>query len=175
MENFDIDCCCCFTGYRPTKFPFSLLPDSMEYIALKENINKTVNKLINKGVRRFYTGMASGFDLIAAMVVLNIKKSNTSVQLVGVIPYPGQADSYAAAWKNLYDLVIENCDYTVLTSNSYHGGCFNVRNMYMVDNCRYVISFYDGKPGGTKNTVMYAKKNGREIFNMCEGYNGTGN
>ena len=36
----------------------------------------------------------------------------------------------------------------------------------MVDNCDYLITWYDGKPGGTKNTIDYALKLQRYVFNI---------
>ncbi len=33
----------------------------------------------------------------------------------------------------------------------------------MVDNSKRLIGVYTGAPGGTKETIEYAKKNGREV------------
>ena len=44
----------------------------------------------------------------------------------------------------------------------------------MVDNSDYVITWFDGQSGGTKNTIRYAKKIGRQIFNIYENLNNMG-
>ena len=36
----------------------------------------------------------------------------------------------------------------------------------MVDNSDFVLTWFDGKSGGTKNTVDYAFNKGRKIFNL---------
>jgi len=38
----------------------------------------------------------------------------------------------------------------------------------MVDRSRYVICYYDGKSGGTANTVRYARARGRDIINVAD-------
>ena len=36
----------------------------------------------------------------------------------------------------------------------------------MVDNSDYVVTWYDGKQGGTRNTLNYAQKKKRYIVNL---------
>ena len=38
------------------------------------------------------------------------------------------------------------------------------RNEWMVDNCDAVIAVWDGAPGGTANTVDYARKLGKSVL-----------
>ena len=38
----------------------------------------------------------------------------------------------------------------------------------MVDRSQRVISFCDGKSGGTQNTLRYARKKGCQIINVAE-------
>ena len=37
------------------------------------------------------------------------------------------------------------------------------RNQFMIDNSSLVISLFNGKPGGTKKTLDYAKQQGLDI------------
>ena len=66
---------CCFTGYRPQKLPFPVDPGNREYIAFENALMDTVFELANNGCRTFYSGMAIGFDIIAAECVLTVKKT----------------------------------------------------------------------------------------------------
>ena len=67
---------CCFTGYRPSKFPFKLSVNDEKYIKFENNLVEGILELINEGCRVFYTGMAMGFDIIAAETVILLKKSH---------------------------------------------------------------------------------------------------
>ena len=37
---------------------------------------------------------------------------------------------------------------------------YQLRNQWMIDHSSKVIAVYDGQPGGTRNTIMYAKAHG---------------
>ena len=40
----------------------------------------------------------------------------------------------------------------------------------MVDNSDYVVTWFDGKHGGTENTLKYAAKKRRHIININEDF-----
>ena len=46
----------------------------------------------------------------------------------------------------------------------YDKGCFQRRNEYMVDRCDLCLACFNFKSGGTKNTVDYAMKLGKDIM-----------
>ena len=45
----------------------------------------------------------------------------------------------------------------------YHNGVFQQRNAWMVDRSNRLIAYYNGTPGGTRNTIEYAEKKGVEV------------
>lgn len=159
---------CCFTGYRPQKFPFKLSGNDKEYINFENLLVDKILELINEGCTVFYTGMAMGFDLISAETVLLLKKSRlrNDIKLISVLPFEEQSNGFSEFWKSKYDFVLENCDEKIILSDFYYQGCYQVRNKYMVDNSDFVLTWFDGKTGGTKNTIDYARKNNRKIFNI---------
>lgn len=158
---------CCFTGYRPTKFPFSVYnTESIKYKKFENAVIEEILKLCHNGCRTFYTGMAMGFDIIAAEIVLLIKNSyNTPIELICVVPFKNQGDSFSPFWKNKYFKIIENSDSVICLNDEYHKGCYQQRNKYMVENSDYILTWYDGKSGGTRNTIDYASKIGRFVIN----------
>ena len=158
---------CCFTGYRPSKFPFSMDREDAEYKKFENSLIEEMLSLINQDCYVFYTGMAMGFDIIAAEIVLLLKKAypDFPIRLVCVVPFEGQGDSFTAYWKERYYNVINNCDEKVIISDRYFSGCYQKRNVFMVDNSDCVLTWYDGKPGGTRNTLDYAASKGRFIIN----------
>lgn len=161
---------CCFTGYRPEKFPFSLEKDTKNLNAFENKLYNTIFSLPLEGVVRFYCGMAEGFDIIAAEVVLDLREGikNSSVELIAVVPFKTQSSGFSKKWKERYDKILEAADKVVILSDKYFNGCFAKRNCYMVDNSDIVLTYFDGKAGGTGSTLNYAKKKGRRIVNVAE-------
>lgn len=160
---------CCFTGYRPDKFPFPLIKGNKDYIDFENRLFEQVLELANEGCRTFYCGMAMGFDLIAAEAVLLVKKAFPEhLKLISVLPFEGQDYTFSPEWKARFKNVLSQADDIICLSDKYFSGCYQKRNIYMVDNSDYVITWFDGKKGGTENTIRYALKKGRQVFNIHE-------
>ena len=161
---------CCFTGYRPSKLPFLNNKDGEDFIEFENSIISVLTKLINENCIVFYTGMAMGFDIIAAETVLLMKKiyKDKDIRLISVLPFENQNDSFDDEWKKRFDNIIKNCDEKIILSQNYYKGCYQKRNKYMVDNSDFVITWFDGQKGGTKNTLDYAAKKKRQIFNISK-------
>ncbi len=159
---------CCFTGYRPEKFDFKFNNDDPDYRRFTERLISALTRRIEGGCTVFYTGMAKGFDIIAAEYIELIKRRNKNLKLIAVIPYKGQEKGWSEDWKKRYYELLDGCDEVVTLNEAYEKWVFDRRNRYMVDRCRYVITYFDGKPGGTGNTVKYALRNCREVINIFE-------
>ncbi len=161
---------CCFTGYRPQKFDFPFTPDNEEYIALENKLTDAIFSLPQENCFKFYCGMAMGFDILAGEIVNLLKKTIKScrIELVAVIPFRAQADGWDDEWKTRYDNLMQCADYHIYISENYWKGCYLKRNKYMVDNSDMVITWYDGKSGGTASTLNYAFKNNKRIVNLAE-------
>lgn len=158
---------CCFTGYRPDKFPFPLSNGNADYKKMENALVEQILELASEGCRTFYCGMAMGFDLIAGETVLALKNAfNPPLKLVAVLPFSAQSNSFTDYWKEKFENVLKNADEMLCLSDEYYKGCFQTRNIFMVDNSDYVITWYDGKKGGTANTLQYAHRIGRQIFNI---------
>ena len=157
---------CCFTGYRPQKFPFSLSEENPELCELIHSLEVCIYKLIKMGCRTFYSGMAMGFDILAAEAVLKLREHFPEVQLVCALPFPTQSSRYDQAWKTRYHRILTECDSVVTVCDSYRSDCFQQRNKYMVDHCDCVLTWYNGKPSGTRNTLVYAKRLGKTLVNI---------
>ncbi len=159
----------CFSGYRPKKFDFALKDGVPEFEKLKKNLKKVISQLIIDEHYTFYIGLAEGFDIIAGEMVLQCSDElNTPVELKCISPYRDFIDSFNNDWTNrAYDLIEKTSRLKTLYPN-YERGCFQKRNKYMVDNSRTLVCFYDGKTGGTKNTINYAKKKNLRIINIFD-------
>ena len=161
---------CCFTGYRPDKFDFNLYEDTKEYLELENKLYGAVFSLANQGITRFYCGVAMGFDIMAAEAVLTLKEAKTdaTIDLFCVKPFEEQAKNFPEFWQKKHRKILEAADEVVIMGTKYYKGCFHKRNCYMVDNSDIVLTYYDGKNGGTKSTLAYASKLGKRIVNIGE-------
>lgn len=158
---------CCFTGYRPEKFPFKISADTPEYTAFENELILAITSAFSDGYDTFYCGGAMGFDLIAAELLL-ILRPRKNFRLVMALPYRAQNSNFSPEWRERYCSVLKQADEIVYVSDEYYKGCYSERNRYMVDRSERVIAFYDGKSGGTRDTVLYAKRKGAEVINVAK-------
>lgn len=166
MQTFEQSCC--FTGYRPEKFKFRFSEHDPLYVQLVSRLLGGITKKIELGCRTFYTGMARGFDILAAEQVAALKLRRKDLKLIAVIPFKGMELSFSPEWQYRFNKVLEECDEVIILNDHYEKWVYAQRNEYMVDRSRHVICYFDGSKGGTANTVRYATSLGRDITNICE-------
>lgn len=165
--DLDKNCACCFTGHRPQKFAFPLDCENEDYLKFNDKLESTIRLLVQRGITDFYCGGAYGFDLMAAETVLSVKNHNIGIRLFCVIPFKNQAALWSNKWQERYENVLRNSNETVMISENYSPGVYQKRNRYMVDHSSVLVAYFDGKPGGTKSTVNYAKARCKRIINIA--------
>ena len=149
---------CCFTGHRPEK-----LNRSEEEV--KKLLDSAIRQAIADGFTTFITGMARGVDIWAGQIVLELKKEYPALKLVTASPYKGFEGRWSASWQEQYNSILEKADAVRYICKGYSKGSFQIRNEWMVDRSARVIAFYNGEPGGTRNTILYADKNRSPVVN----------
>ncbi|MEG1633425.1 MAG: SLOG family protein, partial [Oscillospiraceae bacterium] len=149
---------CCFTGHRAAKLPWRDDESDPACILLKQKIADAVEAVYFAGMRHYICGMANGCDLYFCEAVVALRTEKHDLTLEGAVPYEGQADSWPSAQQARYRRLIAECDYLTLVSKSYTPDCMQRRNRYMADSSTILIAAYDGKPGGTMSTMLYAMR-----------------
>ncbi len=152
---------CCFTGHRPHKI-------RMKEETVKELLRKAIKQAIEDGFVTFISGMACGVDLWPASILLEDRKRTSSTHLTCASPYEGFEKNWEYEDRELYHSIMEQADLVKYICKHYFRGCYQVRNEWMVDKSARVISLYNGESGGTKNTVVYAQRNGIEVKNVLK-------
>ena len=152
---------CCFTGHRPEKI-------SATEEAVKAWLDKQIDQAIADGYTTFISGCAMGVDLWAAQIVQSRKKDNPSLRLIAATPWPGFGARWKDGWKEQYFDLLKTADMVVNICDHYHKGVFRMRNEWMVDHSGRVIAYYNGTPGGTRNTIQYAEKKMIEVVMLQE-------
>lgn len=169
-ETNEFEKSCCFTGYRPDKFPFKLEKGNPDYNAFENRLIETVSSLPEEECFTFYSGMAMGFDIIAAEVVLLLKQRNPLIKLICALPFAEQGSGFSEPWRKRHEEILRRADKVVKVSEDYFTGCYAERNVFMVDNSDFVVTWFDGKRGGTENTLKYAAKKHRHIINLNDSF-----
>ena len=131
---------CCFTGHRPQKLPWGMNEKNPRCTALKEELDARLTAIYELGYRHFVCGMAIGCDMYFAEAVLKLKAQHGDVVLEAAIPFGDQLQY------------------------GYTPDCMMRRNRYMVDRASLLLACYDGRPGGTMNTILYAERSGVKVI-----------
>ncbi len=154
-----------FTGYRESKLPF-FGEDDPFLEEFKERLSGTILELIKDGAREFYSGMALGVDTYAAEAVLRARERFPEISLIAVVPCSDQDKLWNGAQQRRYRGLLAQCGRIITISPHYEKGCMHKRNRALVELCDILVAVYDGKPGGTRYTIDYARKIGRKIIEL---------
>ena len=150
---------CCFTGHRPQKL-------SRPVDDIKVDLENEILSAIRDGYTCFITGMACGADIWAGNIVVRLKDSFPDLKLIAAVPFPGFAASWTGEWKRRYDLLLSRADWVQTICPEYCADAYRLRNQWMVDHSSRIIAVYDGKPGGTQNTIRYAAQAGLTVITL---------
>lgn len=151
MKDFDILTTCSFTGHRILKKDFN-----------SEKLFNVIEKIIESGYKTFLVGMAWGFDLKVFETLLNFKNKN--IDIIACVPCENQERYFKNSEKEKYLEYLKKADKVVYVSDKYFDGCMQKRNRYIVDNSSILVAYLYSNMGGTKNTVSYAEKQGKNII-----------
>jgi len=131
-------------------------------------LQRAIRAAIADGIDTFYGGLAQGFDLIAAEMVVKEKYAGADIKLVSVAPFRGQELKWSRNWRARHDEILKASDSVVVLNDNYIRGAYHERNKYLVDHSTRLIALYNGKNGGTQHTVEYAAEKGVEIINIWD-------
>ncbi len=151
---------CCFTGHR-------MLNEQVK-LALKTALDEQIRLLIQQGVEYFYAGGALGFDTLAAISVLELRRFYPEIRLFLVFPCHAQTRGWKERDCILYEQIKEQADGYLYITDAYERGCMFRRNRYLVDHSQYCICYQKKQTGGTAYTVRYAQNKGLEIINLAD-------
>ena len=155
-----------FTGHRELDANFD-----------RKILKDYLSTLISRGADEFYVGMAKGFDLevLYLLSLIRIEKKLASIpdgelpadyqkidaplfKIIGCYPFKGHKVGYTGTVSYTFSSLESCLDEKVFCSPFYFGGCMNVRNKYMVDNCDMLVAYFNPSRthSGTANTIKMA-------------------
>ena len=157
---------CTFTGHRENKLPWRGDETDARCLRLKQRIYDAVEAVYRSGIRHYICGMATGCDMYFAEAVLALRAEHPDVTLEAAIPCEGQSARWTAAQRRRYDRLVAECDFCTVIQKDYSPDCMLRRNRYMANASAVLIAAYNGSPGGTQSTLLYALRQGLEIIEL---------
>ena len=157
---------CTFTGHRENKLPWRDDESDERCLRLKRQIFDAAEAVYRSGIRHYICGMANGCDFYFAEAVIALREEHPEITLEAAIPCEEQAGRWTAAQRMRYDRIVRECDYHTVIQAHYSPDCMLRRNRYMVDASAVLIAAYNGRPGGTRSTLLYALRQGLQIIEL---------
>ena len=131
-------------------------------------IIECLEQLVASGAQVFRVGMAEGFDLAAAFVVLELRNHYPEIRLEAYIPYPEFRERLTRHNQQLYDSVLSKADEIIYIASEYRHGIYYERNRALVDGTDLVVAWWDGSTSGTGQTVRHARKQHVAVKNLFD-------
>ncbi len=157
---------CCFTGHRPGKLPWRYREEDLRCVDLKLEIVQALVKIYDLGYRHFLCGMAEGCDMYFAEAVLAMREIHPDIVLEAAIPCGDQPELWERPQRVRYNGLIDRCDKVTVLQINYTPDCMQRRNRYMIERSSLLLAVFDGRPGGTMNTILSARRRGRTVITI---------
>lgn len=153
----------CFSGHRLRNLPDGGSMSSPVNLRIKSLLFDKITQCVSEGKTRFITGCASGIDIWAAEIVLELKRKSPAIRLVCAVPFIGHDEGFSVDEKWRLGIIYDGCDEKIILSPEYSRDCYRRRNYFMVDSSSVLIAAADSLHSGTGQTVRYAYKNGVDV------------
>ncbi len=148
------------------KLPWGTNEEDPRCAALKMELAARLEAICSLGYRHFLCGMAIGCDMYFAEAVIALREWYPDVTLEAAIPFGDQPGRWNAAQRRRYNELIDRADTLTVLQIGYSPGCMMQRNRYMVDRSSLLLACFDGSPGGTMNTILYAERSGVRVIRI---------
>lgn len=149
----------CFTGHRQ-------IPET-DYPILREQLYAVLEEQILQGATVFRAGGAIGFDTLAALTVLLLRRTYPNIRLELILPCPSQTQGWSENDVLLYEQIRAEADSYRYISQGYYKGVLQMRNRALIEGADTCIAYLtDSHGGGTAFTAALALKKGLELINL---------
>lgn len=153
----------CFTGHRDVPSAHALLLPAL--------VEQQIRLLIRRGAVEFRAGGAIGFDMLAALKVLELKQEFPDVQLHLFLPCRDQTRGWDEVSRRAYQYVLDLADEVNYTAQTYTSGCMLARDRRLVEGSDVCLAYCTRNRGGTFYTYSYASRQGLELINLADQMN----
>ena len=151
---------CCFCGWR------EIPPARQSW--LESRLAEEVAGLVEKGITRFLSGAAPGFETLAARTVIRVRERAPGVRLVLVLPCLDLTWGWSPEEAEAYREVSAGADLRVLLAQRYSPGCIRRQGRYLVDHSGVCLCWFPpgGRGGYGWHSVIYARERGVPVWEL---------
>lgn len=151
---------CSFSGHRQIyRIHSDILPKCL---------SELIDTLIEAGVVRFCSGGATGFDLLAAELVLKKRNEGKHVSLSMILPCRDQALFWPAELREQYARILSGANEVEYITDKYNQFCMHQRNRRLVDEADILLCYLMHEASGTAYTKNYAVQKKKHIINIAD-------
>lgn len=157
-----------FSGYRPTKLPEQ--GSKRVQTNLQTRLRNAILETLNRGYTTYLNGCMAGWDILAAEVVLELRKAYPEIKCISIAPFRRAflvGPNWTPEWRARALAVYRQSDQAFALEEQYRRGIYYARDRFLIDHAALLICYYDGQPGGTSYTVHYAESKGHEMINLA--------
>lgn len=91
---------------------------------IRARLVEAVSVACKSGITCFFSGMAMGFDLMAAETVLSLKGRYPNILLIAVVPFRRQSYRWPSMENERYQNIISRADRVIVLSEHYFKDVF---------------------------------------------------
>ena len=150
----------CLTGHRHIPPAHALLLPSL--------LDAKMRELIGQGTEEFRAGGAMGFDMLAALKVLEIKESVPYLRLRLCLPCRDQTRGWDEYSRRAYRYILERADAVSYVADSYTPTCMLERDRQLVEGSDLCLAYCTQNRGGSFYTCTYAIRRDVALVNLAD-------
>ncbi len=152
----------CFTGHRS-------IPEA-HALRLPSLLEEQLRALIARGARIFRAGGAIGYDMLAALKVLELREQLPSyrLKLHLYLPCKDQTRGWDEPSRRAYRYILDRADDIRYTSEAYTPSCMLERDRRLVDGSDVCLAYCIRNRGGSFYTCSYALRQDVELINLAD-------
>ena len=148
----------CFTGHR------NISPTVA--VQLPALLGRVIASLCARGAITFRAGGAMGFDMVAALKVLDMKAQYPHIRLELILPCRDQTRGWDEMSIKTYHYIISRADSHRYLYETYVDGCMLARDRELVRGADVCVAYCARSHGGTAYTYTHAMREGLELVNL---------
>lgn len=122
---------CSFSGCQELK--------QSQFVAVQSFLNREIDRCVSQGMTCFQSGGNSGFELLAALAVLQRKLISPQIRLEIVLSCKEQARDWNRLEMDLYCGILRLADGIRYTAEHEFNGCRQKRDRYLADSSSRLI------------------------------------
>ncbi|MFI3294278.1 MAG: SLOG family protein [Rikenellaceae bacterium] len=159
-----------FTGNRSLTSPSGLRGTQLERAICNKLYELLEREYLENGITSYLSGYAVGYDTLAAMAVLELRRKYPTTSLIAVIPFEGQEAKFSYEQQRMYREILKQADHSITISpNGYSNEAYHQRNDFLIANSIKMYGYHNGKPrSGTGSTMRKAGERGVEVINLYD-------